>query len=196
MFVGLLNSNHLSAFNLKKSLFLLLFTASSIGISFCKNADETSDSTIIKHHSPRKAMLYSAILPGMGQIYNGKIWKVPILVGGEGTAIYFYKYYQERYKKVLNFIRDTIDNDIGYEVYGYNIPGYNMERARDIFRRYRDYSMLFIVGIYVLNIVDALVDAHFFEYDISNDLSMKIQPMYNPSAYRNGGLGLNICLRF
>ncbi len=186
----------MSALNIRIVLVLLLFIAGISRISFCQETNEASDTVIIKHHSPRKAILFSAVIPGLGQIYNGKIWKVPILIGGEGAAIYSYNYYQNRYKKVLNFLRDSVDNQFVYEVYGRPLSGYNLERARDFYRKYRDYSMLFIVGIYVLNIVDALVDAHFFEYDISDDLSLNFQPLYIATEPKNGGLGLNICLRF
>jgi hypothetical protein len=139
----------------------------------------------------------SAVLPGLGQIYNEKIWKLPIIYGGEMTAIYSYHFYQIRYKKVLSILKE--DGGTGqeeYEIYGRIISSRNLGRARDFYRRYRDYSGLAIVGLYALNIIDALVDAHFFEYDISDDLSLKIQPGLLPSDVLSGNVGLNICMRF
>jgi len=143
------------------------------------------------------AIVMSAVMPGLGQVYNEKIWKVPIIYGAEMTAIYYYQWNQKRYKKIINILK----NDAGafqeeYDIYGRPLKSYNLERARDHFRRQRDYSGLFIAGIYALNIVDALVDAYFFEYDISDDLSLHIKPAYFTPDYRQGGFGLNLCLKF
>jgi hypothetical protein len=139
----------------------------------------------------------SAIVPGLGQVYNDKIWKVPIIYGAEMTAIYSYHFYQIRYKKIIGILKD--DGGAGqdeYEVYGRTINSNNLERARDFYRRWRDYMGLFVIGVYVLNIVDALVDAYFFEYDISDNLSLNIKPAYLTPGFRSNGVGLNLCLNF
>ncbi len=163
----------------------------------CQDDQPSDDSLAIPHHSPNMAIIMSAIMPGLGQIYNGKIWKVPIIYGAEMTAIYSFHFYQIRYKRVLNILKD--DGGQGqerYDVYGNDIPGSSLERARDFYRRWRDYSGLFIAGIYVLNIVDALVDAYFFEYDISDDLSLDIRPAPVSTGFQSAGVGLNLCLKF
>jgi hypothetical protein len=155
------------------------------------------DSVRIRNHSPRMAIVMSAILPGLGQVYNEKIWKVPIIYAGEMTAIYYYNWNQKRYKKIIGILKD--DGGAGqeeYEIYGRTLQSYNLEPARDHFRRQRDYSGLFIAGIYVLNIIDALVDAYFFEYDISDDLSLNIKPAFLTPDFSSGGIGLNLCLKF
>jgi hypothetical protein len=177
---------------------ILLFAITSLSFnSLCQNNAAPEDTLTIRHHSPTTAVIMSAVLPGLGQIYNDKIWKLPIIYGGEMAAINSYHYYQIRYKKVLSIMKN--DGGTGqerYDVYGTLISASLLERARDVFRRYRDYSGLAIAGLYVLNIIDALVDAHFFEYDISDDLSLKIQPGLLPSDFLSGNVGLNICMRF
>ncbi len=170
-----------------------LFSVSSV----CQEDSISVDSMKVRPHSPARAVIMSAVLPGLGQIYNGKIWKLPIIYGGEMAAINSYHFFQIRYKKVLNILKD--DGRTGqeeYDIYGTRVSGSRMAYARDHFRRYRDISSFFIAGIYVLNIIDALVDAHFFEYDISDDLSMEIQPGIFQHDIRSGSIGLNLCMRF
>ncbi len=155
------------------------------------------DSVMVRKHSPKKAIFMSAVVPGLGQVYNEKIWKVPIIYAGEMTAIYSYNFYHIRYKEIIRILKD--DGGTGqetYVIYGKTIRSGNLEGARDFYRRWRDYSGLFIAGIYVLNIIDALVDAYFFEYDISDDLSLHIKPAYLTPDYRQGGFSLNLCLKF
>ncbi|HJX71079.1 MAG TPA: DUF5683 domain-containing protein [Bacteroidales bacterium] len=175
-------------------LFAIPFLSTS---SVCQEDLTADDSLTVKHHSPTTAVIMSAIVPGLGQIYNEKIWKLPIIYGGEMAAINSFHFYQIRYKKVLSILKE--DGGTGqeeYEVYGLSISSRNLERARDFYRRWRDYSGLVVVGVYALNIIDALVDAHFFEYDISDDLSLKIRPDILPYDFHSRGIGLNICMRF
>ncbi|MBN2610231.1 MAG: hypothetical protein JXB00_01605 [Bacteroidales bacterium] len=181
-----------------KSVFIgILILLSSYHNSYCQEDPSLQDTIKIKHHSPRAAIVLSVLVPGMGQIYNGKIWKVPIIYAAEGTALYLYNFNQVRYKKILNYLEsDTFDESQRYEVYGRSLGGSVLPRARDFFRKNRDYSILFFGGVYVLNIIDALVDAHFFEYDISDDLSLNIQPVYYSPEIKAGGPGLQLVFTF
>ncbi len=164
-------------------------------VSVCQENPAPDDSTMARKHSPTKAIIMSAIMPGLGQVYNQKIWKVPILYAGEITALYYFQWNQVRYQEILQILKDGAGEEY-YYVYGRKVYEYQLERARDHYRRQRDYSALFFIGIYALNIIDALVDAHFYEYDISDDLSLKIRPAYFTPDIRQGGFGLNVCLRF
>lgn len=113
------------------------------------------------------------------------------------TAIYSLHFYQIRYKRVLNILKeDGGQGQEKYDVYGREIYSYNLVRARDFYRRWRDYSGLFVAGIYFLNIIDALVDAYFFEYDISDDLSLDVRPALVSPGFQSAGVGLNLCLKF
>ncbi len=139
--------------------------------------------------NPRKAILYSAILPGMGQIYNRNYWKLPILYGGFIGLAYAINWNQGFYKLYFDAYRSIIDNDPNtvdwHNVlpYGQN-PGSIDENwfanvlkdRKDYFRYYRDFCIIGAVALYGLAIVDAYVDAQLFDFDMSPDLSMKIAP--------------------
>ena len=126
---------------------------------------------------PKRAALYSAILPGAGQVYTKKYWKVPIIYAGFITSAYyinesndFYQLYKSTY---LNRIND-ITTDEFQGIYSDS----DLKTLADHYRRNREVSALLFTLTYVLNIVDASVNAHLFDYDVSDDLSLHIQPMF------------------
>lgn len=144
-----------------------------------------------KIHSPRKATIYSAILPGLGQIYNKKYWKVPIVYIGFGAIGYFIGWNNDNYqfnKKAYNHLVDDNDNTNAFlEIEA--IKYYDLENAtsrrnfedgllkrRDYYRRNRDLLIISMAGFYGLQIIDASVDAHLFNFDISDDLTLNWQP--------------------
>lgn len=126
---------------------------------------------------PKRAALYSAILPGAGQVYTKKYWKVPIIYAGLITSAYyinesndFYQLYKSTYLNRINEI--TTDEFQG------TYSDSDLKTLTDHYRRNREVSALLFTLTYVLNIVDASVNAHLFDYDVSDDLSLHIQPMY------------------
>lgn len=142
--------------------------------------DTLKTDSIIKLHSPKKAALYSAVLPGSGQAYNKKYWKMPIIYAGLGTAIYFgisnhkeFKTYKDAYTKRVDNDESTIDQFDGRYTDG------NLRDLMSYYQRNRDLSYVLAGLVYVLNIIDASVDAHFYYFNVSNDLSMSIQPAIN-----------------
>lgn len=142
-------------------------------------------------HDPRLAALYSAVLPGLGQAYNHKYWKIPIAYAGLGVAagvfIYNYKQYilfRDAYR--LSFTGQKT-GDPFVDQYGPQ----DQKRIRDIYRQYVDYSALAFMGVYVINIVDALVDAHLYYFNVSDNLSLRLQPVIH-SGYVGYGLVMNL----
>ena len=134
------------------------------------------DTLLVKKHSPKKATIMSAVLPGAGQIYNRKYWKLPIIYAGFGTLGYFiiannnlYKEYKLAYKYKMDNDSTTIDKYPLYSAEG-------LLQAKNYYRRNFEISCIFTGILYMLNVVDATVDAHLFDFDISNNLSLKIQP--------------------
>lgn len=125
--------------------------------------------------APSKAAFYSAVLPGLGQAYNKKYWKIPIIYAGIGTGIYFYADNTKEY----NRFRDAFKRRLaGFE--DDEFQGISSDRLRDAQRtasRNRDVSIIVSIAFYVLNIIDANVDAHLRQYNISDDLSL--EPMFN-----------------
>lgn len=139
-----------------------------------------ADTTVQKQlHSPHKASLYSAILPGLGQAYNHKYWKIPILYAGLGTMYYFissnnkeYQMFKDAYGHKLIY-GDTAQAVNEYEA-KYSLDG--LKAGKNYFRRNRDLSIILTSVIYLLNIVDAAVDAHLYYWEVSDNLSLELQP--------------------
>ena len=170
---------------------------------------EQVDSLIKEQHSPRKAAIRSAIIPGWGQIYNKKYWKVPIVYAALGITGYIFldnvKTYRDlrftyaaKYKASLPAYDSTSpyqgpyrDSTDYFKIKDRYLPISleSLRAGRDQFRRYIDYSAVFFIIFWGLNVVDAVVDAHLKAFDISPDLSMKIKPKYNPLA-KSGGVSL------
>jgi hypothetical protein len=144
-------------------------------------------------HSPKKATIMSAILPGSGQAYNKKYWKIPIIYGGFAGLAYAisfnnkeYKIYKEAYKFRLDGDETTTDDYVG--VYSNN----DLTTLKDYYRRNRDLSIIGMGILYVLNIVDASVDAHLFDFNVNENLSMQIMPTSNPNLYAGIGVKFSI----
>lgn len=150
-----------------------------------------------KNHSPTKAALLSAVLPGAGQFYNRKYWKLPIVyaaVGGLSFAVGFNANKYKIYRKAIELREDedstTVDDFDG--VY----TAENLRTLKDYYRRNLDLSAIFLFVVHVLNIVDATVDAHLFEYDISDDLTMQWQPTIFMKTEQNKPLGIALKFKF
>ena len=142
---------------------------------------------------PAKAAFYSAVLPGLGQAYNKKYWKIPLVYGAIGTSLYFYinnnkKYhsYRDAYKRRLAGFND--------DQYSY-LDDSRLIAAQKFYQRNRDLSLLVSVAFYILNIVDANVDAHLIQFNVSEKLSLA------PDVYQNDftlkpNLGLSFNYKF
>lgn len=143
-------------------------------------ADSIPTETVVKEkkkHSPFKATIMSTALPGLGQVYNGKWWKVPIIYGGFGGLIYSSVFNDLKFQTYRNayLIRVDEDPDTSDEFEGVYSDA-NLRELIDFYQRNRDISLIFTGVLYALNIIDASVDAHLKDFDVSDDLSMKIRP--------------------
>jgi len=125
------------------------------------------------YQNPRKAALLSALLPGLGQGYNKKYWKIPIVYAGFGTFVYFIQFNQKGYLKWKQAYIDFPDYDLDYD---FPLTLEQIDRTKNSYKRYRDLSIIGTAGFYLLQILDATVDAYLFDWDISQDLSLKIEP--------------------
>ncbi len=152
-------------------------------------------------HSSIKATIYSAIFPGLGQIYNKKYWKIPIIYGGFATLWFLSQYNHKKYI----FYQDAYayaDLPGPYTMYDgrYKNSREQLLRYKQYFKRNRDMMFIIMAGLYVLNVVDALVDAHMFYFDVSDDLSLNIKPeFYTVQSYTSrihNGFGLSAALHF
>ena len=138
---------------------------------------------------PQRALWLALVIPGGGQIYNRKYWKLPIVYGGFMGCIYAMTWNNMMYKDYAQAYLDIMDNDPGTSSYnkflhlGRQITPQNEERyktifkkRKDRFRRYRDMSFFVMVGVYAISVIDAYVDAELSAFDLSKDLSMKLRP--------------------
>lgn len=162
----------------------------------------------------KRAMWLAIVLPGAGQIYNRKYWKLPIVYGGFVGCIYAMRWNNQMFRDYSQAYMDIMDDDPNTQSYnqflhlGAKIDNTNLQRyqtlfkkRKDKFRRWRDLSFFCLVGVYALSIIDAYVDASLSEFDISKDLSLKLEPtIINDSRERNplkaNSLGLSCSLNF
>lgn len=166
---------------------------------------------------PAKAVWYSALLPGLGQIYNRKYWKLPLVYGGFAGITYALAWnngYLKDYSKAYNDITDANPSTNSFleilpasYVKAYNNGTISQEQLtstlknrKDFFRRNRDLSVISMIGLYFVTMIDAYVDAQLFQFDISPDLSLKMQPALlrsNPKMYNGAvGYGLQCSVKF
>ena len=170
-------------------LVILFFATGFSAFSQKSDVDSIKTKKPLAVHSPRRATIYSAVLPGLGQIYNRKYWKVPIIYGGFVTLGYFINFNNElyvKYKQAYSDIIDTDPNTNSYKNLGVNPRNYEADKisqlteqiriAKDGSRRNRDLVVIFTAAFYALNIIDASVDANFFNFDISDDLTINWVP--------------------
>ena len=149
-------------------------------------------------HSPHKASIFAAVVPGAGQIYNKKYWKLPILYGGIGALVYAINFNTTYYDKYRSAYRDFLIRDPGNTSYEEFIPPgldidavqgqyadwfqRSLQNKKRYYKRSRDLSYIGMAAIYLISIIDASVDAHFYDFDISDDLSLKLEPAIVPAV--------------
>lgn len=165
--------------------------------------------------NPTKAVLL-ALIPGGGQIYNRKYWKLPIVYGAFMGCLYAvtwnnrsYQEYAEAYKDIVYDYENKIPEKDWHQSWQEitNTPAEDLidntrfheqlKSRKDYYRRYRDLSIIITVGVYALSIIDAYVDAQLFDFDISPDLSMRLEPVVTPkTSYSSSTYGLNCSIKF
>lgn len=167
-----------------------------------KGNGNITDTLKQKKHSPKLATILSATIPGAGQVYNKKYFYVPIIYGGAGTLIYLYSNNNKEYNKFLTASRLFQSNDT-LEYTPVNINGDLIELNEDVvlqykekYRKARDMCVIGIGFIYILNVINASVDAHFFNYDVSDDLSLRIEPVILNHQHANNTYGFKLNVYF
>ncbi len=162
--------------------------------STTKNTDTLSLTSTAKHRANRAALL-SAVLPGAGQVYNKSYWKVPVLYAGFAALIYFIDFNQKNYKtyKTAYLYRTDADSTT-IDAYP-NYTNDDLLVRKDYYRRNRDLSYIVTGVVYVLNIIDAYVDAHLKDFDVSDDLSLRPKPYFNLDYHGMPVAGISLTLK-
>ena len=162
--------------------------------------------------NPTKATWLAVVFPGGGQIYNRKYWKLPIIYGGFAGCAYALSWNGKMYKDYSQAYLDIMDSNPNTKSYEDLLPPnarYNEEqlkntikKRKDMFRRYRDLSIFAFIGVYLISIIDAYVDAELSNFDITPDLSMKVEPtvinnnQFQSTSLKDKSVGLHCVLRF
>lgn len=149
-------------------------------------------SEIIDPLRPAKAAFYSAIFPGLGQIYNKKYWKLPLVYGAIGTSTYFYIDNQKKYNLYRDEYKSRLEGNTSNSDFLAGLTESQLITAQKGYQRYRDLSALFIVGFYVLNIIDANIDAALSQFNVDERLAFKPAIIKNDITFNNNfGFALN-----
>jgi len=184
-----------------------------------KDSQKISISQQKKVFSPKRASIYAALFPGLGQVYNGKYWKLPIVYGGYVGLIYVLGWNSNNYNDFFNAYKtiakyqavgqmSKVDKDYLNELF--KIPYWDLninpshfdsfktqlKGGKDFYRRNRDMSVIAIAALHVLSIIDASVDANLADFDINDSLSMHIEPMPVNLGIGPQVIGLNIAFNF
>jgi hypothetical protein len=194
---------------MKRAVILVVLSLFSLGGCFAQTIDTTriirlNDSIPVKHNKkkvyagPRIASVLSMVVPGLGQAYNRKYWKIPIVYAGLGGFGYMFSYYNGIYSDISKNLRYEYDDNSETA----NNSGYTGEQLQDLKivpRKRRDLAIIGLSVMYVLNIVDANVDAHLKTFDVSDDLSIQVNPWHslNPALTKPGWItGISVTLNF
>ena len=149
--------------------------------------------------APSKAAFYSAVLPGLGQAYNKKYWKIPIVYAALGTGVYFYLDNDKVYKRYRNAYKSRLAGHTDDEFYGDGqspkVSSEGLIRAQNTLRRNKELSLLITFGLYALNIIDANVDAHLLQYNLDENLALKPHFKYNEQE-NSTNLGVTLNFKF
>ena len=159
--------------------------------------------------NPTKATWLALVIPGGGQIYNRKYWKLPIIYGGFAGCAYALSWNGKMYKDYAQAYMDIMDNNPNTNSYQDLLPpNHNytdtqlkdiLRKRKDTYRRYRDLSIFAVIGVYLISVIDAYVDAELSNFDISPDLSMRVEPTIinnNPLQPGSKSVGVQCSLRF
>ena len=154
--------------------------------------NDTVKKSTINPLAPSKAAFYSAILPGLGQAYNKKYWKIPIVYAAIGTGVYSYTWNNKKYNEFRDAYKNRLaglPDDLQY------LDQERLIQGQKFYRKNRDLSAIVTVALYILNIVDANVDAHLMQFNVNDDLSMRPNMMQD-DIYNRQNLALSFTYNF
>ena len=165
-------------------------STNSITTSDKINSTDSSNKKKIKKFNTRTATLRSAMIPGWGQIYNKKYWKLPLVYGGLGITAGVFQYNVKNYnllRQAFSYRTDTISsNDALIDPRFKNLSTNAIQSYRTSFRQNVDYTVLFFIAFWGLNVIDATVDANLKAFDVNDNLSLQIKQGYSPMANTTG----------
>jgi hypothetical protein len=170
------------------------------GVTF----EEVTKQENINPLAPSKAAFYSAILPGLGQIYNKRYWKAPIVWGAMGTGIYVYSFNNTEYRRARNAFKRRLAGfeddeffDLNGDGVGPDVSSEALQSAQENAQRDRDLALVITIALYALNIIDANVDSHLKQYNVSDDLAVDFNPVIDINPFTNDlNYGMAMVIKF
>lgn len=162
-------------------------------------ADTVAIKSYAKRFSPRKAILYAAIFPGLGQIYNKKYWKLPLVYGGFYAIGYYINNYNNLYTEYKGYLFYNLEHGLGgdnQENPEIELTTRQLRTIVDKSRRERDFMIILMGGMYILQMVDAHVDAHLKEFDVNPRLQVSIEPTLDQDAWTGRTMGMALVVKF
>ena len=185
---------------MRNIFYIVFFLVVGTSVSFAQDelkvenikTTDTLKKTKINPLAPSKAAFYSAIFPGMGQIYNKKYWKVPIVYAAIGTGVYAYTWNNTKYHQYRDAYKDRLagrPDDFDY------LDNDRLIQGQRFYQKNRDLSAIITVALYILNIVDANVDAHLQQFNVNDDLTFK-PGLQQDNVYNQHNVALTISYQF
>lgn len=160
-------------------------------------SDTATIASYASRYDPRKAILFAAILPGLGQIYNKKYWKLPLVYGGFVGFGYGVNFYQSGYKEFKGALFDLLESgESTIQVRNITFNEQSLRTVVDRYRRQRDFFIILSAGMYLLQMIDAHVDAHLKEFDLNPNLHVRIQPTMNSDMLTGRTTGISLIVKF
>lgn len=160
---------------------------------------EATDTALIasyaKRYNPRKALLYAAVVPGLGQIYNKKYWKLPLVYGGFYAFGYAINHYNEINRKYKQHLYYNLENNTDPNP-DTNLTTAQLRRIEERSRRERDLMVICMGGMYILQMIDAHVDAHLKEFDLNPNLRVSVEPRVTSDVLTGRLTGMSLVMRF
>jgi hypothetical protein len=166
---------------------------------FIEKQDTMRIQSYAKRYNPRKSLLYAAVLPGLGQIYNKKYWKLPLVYGGFYLIGNGIRYYNDIYTEYKGYLFENLENNGAADSYrktNGDLTTGQLRRIVDRARRERDLMVVLMAGMYLLQMVDAHVDTHLKEFDLNPNLRVSIEPTLQQDALTGRQRGMSVIFRF
>lgn len=166
---------------------------------FIESQDTTLIKSYAKRYNPRKALLIAAAVPGAGQVYNKKYWKLPLVYGGFYIIYDGMQYYNKLYQTHKDYLYYNLENGLSAGTAKNPTSGYTTDQLRRIVdksRRERDFQLILLGGMYLLQIIDAHVDAHLKEFDLNPNLRVSVEPTLSQDALIGRQTGMALIFRF
>ena len=166
---------------------------------FIEGQDTTLIKSYAKRYNPRKALLIAAAVPGAGQIYNKKYWKLPLVYGGFYLLYDGMQFYNNMYQEHKDYLYENLESGKSAGSAVHDPSGFTTDQLRRIVdraRRERDFFVILLGGMYLLQIIDAHVDAHLKEFDLNPNLHVRLRPTMSQDALVGRQTGMSLTFRF